>query len=294
MLQQVQSFYEHRPLDVNVSIKMGAVHETQERVRLPKDSVHRPPTALAAHQLRGDGSGVELATLVSEVIFRRTVIFALHLLLVFGPCVRVGAIVCVWVHFGALSTAGRADLGHVAYRARVPFALAAFGIIDALKRGINTYHRERWCLIALVDHAVTLVVGHHDGRVDLQPFLFFISPVELHVPPLPPRHHERPISIRAKAHIVVAYVVEDSVGLSSHRRINRHLLHPFQTGREGVTVRVRERVRVPNDSVHRPPTALAAHHVRGEGSGVELATLFREDIFRRTVPPATKLILLRV
>jgi hypothetical protein len=83
-----------------------------------------------------------------------------------------------------------------------------------------------------VDHAVTLLVIHHDGRVDEQ--LFFFSPVELHVPLLPPRQHERQSSIGPKAHIFVTYVVEDSVVRSSHRRGNGNPIHPFQRLREGV------------------------------------------------------------
>jgi hypothetical protein len=90
----------------------------------------------------------------------------------------------------------------------------------------------RRCFVALVDHAVTLVVVHHDGRVDLH--LLCFSPVELHVPLLPPRQHERLISIWAKAHIVVVHVVEDSVVLSSHRRGERLAPHPFYRVREGV------------------------------------------------------------
>jgi len=69
MLQQVQSVYPQPPLDVDVSIKLGAVHEIHERVRLPIDSVHPPPTALAAHLLRGEFDAVIVAALVCIVIF---------------------------------------------------------------------------------------------------------------------------------------------------------------------------------------------------------------------------------
>ena len=67
-----------------------------------------------------------------------------------------------------------------------------------------------------MDHAVTGVMGHHDGWVDAQLFLF--SPRENQCPCVPPRHHEGQVSIRAQAHSIVGYVVEDTVVSSSHCR----------------------------------------------------------------------------
>ena len=236
MLQQVQRasavgpIYEHPPLDVNVSHKMGVVHEVHERVRLPKDSVHLSPTALAAHQLRGEVDVVELAALVRVVILSVAVRWAVVLLRVFVPIVRVGARAC-----GAQSTAVRAALVHVG---RVPSALAAVGPRRARKGQIDTYRHQRWCLIALVYHAVTRGVVHHDGRIDAQPLV--VSPLEFKVPLLRPRQHERPISIGAQAHIVVSHVVEDSVVLSPHRSERnpplavRAVVTPLYRGREGV------------------------------------------------------------
>ena len=256
MLQQVQSFYEQIPLDVKVSIESGVMHEIQEalgaqarvRVRLPNGSVHETPTAAAAHQLRREVVVVEPAApsrhvrviLVVPVGIIHSVGIAVRTPRVAVSLVRVGARVC-----GAQSTVVPAVRAHLLLTRRildgieVLFAPAGVGPrlavlpLDIPRDVTDPAHRQPlgW-RVALVDHAVTLLVIHHDGRGDVQLCLF--SPVELHVPRLPPRQHERPIFLGPKAHLFVMHVVEDSVVHSSHRGMKGHPIHPFQRLREGV------------------------------------------------------------
>ena len=211
MLQQVQSFYEQTPLDVKVSIESGVMHEIQEalgaqarvRVRLPNGSVHETPTAAAAHQLRREVVVVEPAApsnvvpvtiilvrviLVVPVDIIHSVGIAVRTPRVAVSLVRVGARVC-----GAQSTVVPAVRAHLLHTRRildgieVLFAPAGIGPrlavlpLDIPRDVTDPAHRQPlgWH-VALVDHAVTLLVIHHDGRGDVQLCLF--SPVELHVP----------------------------------------------------------------------------------------------------------------